>query len=81
MAAKSAPKTRKCAASNVAGAVTAKRAQKTRQPAHPEDPELVGGDQGEEEEGVEKEQLGKGKQGGRGRGGKAVGKGRGQGGR
>ena len=78
---KSGPKTRKRAASNVAGTMTTKKARKTKQPAHPEDPELVEGDQeGEGEEDV-KEKPEKRTQGGRGRGGKVVVKGKGPGGR
>ena len=77
---KSGPKTRKRAASNVAGTMTTKKARKTKQPTHPEDPELVEEDQGEEGEAVEKEKPERRIQGGRGRGGKVVVKGRGPGG-
>jgi len=41
MAPKATSKTRKRAASNVAEIVTTKRARKAKQPAPPEDPELV----------------------------------------
>ena len=46
---KAAAKIRKRAASNVAETVTTKKAWKAKQQALPEEPELVGGDQGEEE--------------------------------
>jgi len=72
---KSTSKARKRAASNVAETVPTKKARKAKQQALPEEPELVGADQGEEEGRDEKKRQGKGKPGGRGRGGKGRGKG------
>jgi hypothetical protein len=67
----------KRAASNVDETVTTKRSRKAKQPPPPEEPILDEGEQGKDGKGDEK-----GKRGGRGtKRGRAVGKGRGQGGR
>ena len=76
MAPKSTTKPWKHAASSVGEGVTTKRARKAKEPTSSKDAGLVGGDQGEQQEGEEEENQGKGKPGGRGQGGKAAGKGK-----